>query len=492
MKTFYSLLLFSIILIESITLKAQVGTFSKVYTGQSYEEGIKAFRLPDFTYRIIGNTGTYGWGGTNIWLIALDSSANFMWHKTYGAGGVDKAEDAVMDSQGNIIIVGSSTSEANNSYQIIYINIDKNGAINSQQYLGGADWEFGHGIERISDSLYMIVGETYSYGNGQSDAWILQVNELGTILWDKTLGGIKKEAFFDIKINHDGGYICAGQSQSYGNGSFDPILYRTNQFGDSIALSHFADTTDGGFYSLTIASDSGIIGVGYQRDTTNTYEDFTIIKMDKLGQLMWNRFQLRHQQDANYRAVLMQNEKIIVAGMSTRFGKGGQGVYGSMLAQDGWWMKSFIMGRENDEYTHSMTIDTTESLHYLLVGTTRSYGISHSGILFVRMDSTLKWDTVVELMVPSGINQSYSNLTEVSIYPNPFSDVITFDKKNNAQNQNLELYVYDMIGHLILSKTWPKNNETISINTSNWSPSSYVFVLKNDKYIQRQLIILTR
>ena len=177
------------------SLLSQQGTFSRIYTGGSYEEGIAAFHLPDNTYRLIGNTGSYGWGNTNVWFIALDSSANFLWHKSIGVGGLDKAEDAVMDSYGNIFIVGSSTSQPNTSYQMLLLGIDTAGVVFTHNYFGGSDWDFGHGLCLIDDSLLMLVGETFSSGNGQSDAWMLKVNKQGDSLWSDVIGGAQKDAF---------------------------------------------------------------------------------------------------------------------------------------------------------------------------------------------------------------------------------------------------------------------------------------------------------
>ena len=84
--------------------------------------------MPNKTYRIIANTGAWGWGSNNIWYIALDTNANFAWHKTIGYGGIDIANAATMDVNGNIYIVGSSTSESSNSYQMLYLALDSAGA----------------------------------------------------------------------------------------------------------------------------------------------------------------------------------------------------------------------------------------------------------------------------------------------------------------------------------------------------------------------------
>ncbi len=493
MRNLSRILFISTILILALNINAQVGTFMKVFSGASYDEGIASFRLPDYTYRIVGNTGSYGWGNTNIWLIALDSSANFMWHKTYGKGGLDIAEGAVMDSKGNIFIVGSSTSDVPNSYQIVLYGVDSIGFAFTQKYYGGYDWEFGHGIELLNDTTLMLVGETYTYGIGQSDAWMIQVNNHGDSLWSKTFGGAKKDAFYRIKPTNNDGFILAGQSQSYGNGSYDAILLRTNLNGDSIWFNNYNDTTDGGFYDLAINDDSSYVAVGYQRDSSDTYDDLSIMKFDKNGQFLWNRTNHKHKQEANYKSIIKQGNNFIVAGKSNKFGRGKQSVYGSLLNNEGWWISSFFMGGKEDEYTYSMTTDSTDGLYYLLTGTTKSYGLNQSGVLVLRMDSSLSWDTTTQIMIPSSINNSSHSESELYINasPNPFTTEINIERSTISNKQDFDLFIYDVLGHEILRRKWSKNTPNIRVNTSNWLASSYIILVKSENKTYRKLMIHT-
>jgi len=464
------------------SLLAQQGTFSRIYSGGNYDEGIAAFHLPDNTYRLIGNTGSYGWGNTNIWFIALDSAANFMWHKTIGKGGLDKAEDAVMDSKGNIFIVGSSSSQSGASYQMLLVGIDTLGVVFTNEYYGGSDWDFGHGLCLVDDSLLMLVGETYSYGNGQSDAWMLKVNKQGDSLWSDVFGGTQKEAFYGVKYKPNFGFVMAGQSESFGNGSFDAIVYHTNNYGDSIWFASYPDITDGGFYNLLFYADSSVATCGYQMDTNNTYGDNSIMKFDANGGLEWNRTERRFEQSSNYTSLEFQGNNIIATGKTTAYGHGKHDIVVSLLSNSAWYLENFFYGRENDEYSYSLNKDTIGGEYYLIVGTTESYGLTYPSILFLRLDSNLKCDSTPNIDTPSYISNDFLDKVEINVFPNPFSKKLFIDLSLFDDFEKIEVSIIDVYGRVLLRNMIENNNNKYKIITNSIPSGVYYLIIKSKKH----------
>ena len=54
---------------------------------------------------------------------------------------------------------------------------------------GGSGLEMSGPIRQTSDGGYIAVGETFSFGAGGGDFWILKLNSSGNIQWQKTYGG---------------------------------------------------------------------------------------------------------------------------------------------------------------------------------------------------------------------------------------------------------------------------------------------------------------
>ena len=97
---------------------------------------------------------------------------------------------------------------------------------------GGSGNENAASFQKTSDGGYIIVGTTFTYGAGSSDIWLLKTDSNGTRLWDKTFGGGNDEFGASAMQTSDGGYIIAGTTFSYGEGGFDILLIRTDSEGN--------------------------------------------------------------------------------------------------------------------------------------------------------------------------------------------------------------------------------------------------------------------
>ena len=475
----------SIIIFMSIGLlsMSQVGTFTKMFTSNSYDEGIAAFRMPNKTYRLIANTGAWGWGSNNIWYIVLDSNANFVRHKTMGYGAIDKATAATMDSKGNIYIVGYSTSDANNSYQMLLVALDSSGALLYQKYFGGSDWDFGNGISMINDTTLILVGETYSYANQQSNAWVLKVKNSGDIIWSKSFGGSKKEAFYAVDEAKNGDLICVGNSQSYGNGSFDPYMIRSSSNGDSLESIILKDSTDGCFLDVKVGKDSTYYVGGYQRDTLDAYSDFLLHHYSKDNQFLWSGDFLLHYQDGYYNTMAFHDNNLLAFGMNTKHGSSGKNIYCDKInANNGVWMKGFVGGDKGDESAYSVSTDTSNNqTHYLIIGTSTSYNMVHTGVYFMRTNYDLEFDTTMVIDFPSAIEPIIDNKSSFDINYNIADNNLIINKLNSKLGNYYSVKVYDILGKCVFSGLWNTYEASYSINTNSWSKSVYFVVIESDE-----------
>ncbi len=489
--TFKRYLLLAIAVFVSISAFSQAGTFTKMFTSNSYDEGIAAFRMPNKTYRIIANTGAWGWGSSNIWYITLDSNANFVKHKTIGYGGIDNARAAAIDSKGNTYIIGSSTSNVGNSYQMLFVALDSSGTLITKKYFGSSNWDFGNGIKIINDTTIILVGETYSYASQQSNAWVMKINNTGDIIWSKSVGGNQKDAFYAVEEAKNGDIICVGNSQSYGNGSYDPFMYRCANNGDSISQIIVADSTEGRFTDIIVAADSSYIISGYQWDTTNTYHDLSLQHYTKNNQLIWNEGSLLQKQDASFNTLAFRGNSILAFGKTTLYGSEGDNVYCAKInSGNGTWMDGFVAGEKGDESAYSVTTDTSNSqTHYLIVGTSNSYNMVHNGVYFMRVNFDLEFDTTMVIDMPSAINSIENQVLSIDVFYDSPQRKIIIDKISEFNNNNAVIKIYDISGRCIYSENWIANRQAI-ISTKTWSLGSYLIKISSANKSFSRLIIL--
>ncbi len=63
----------------------------------------------------------------------------------------------------------------------------------------------GTSMQRSADGGYILVGYTWSYGAGSGDILLIKTNGLGQIQWSRTIGGSAQEYGTSVIQTSDGG-----------------------------------------------------------------------------------------------------------------------------------------------------------------------------------------------------------------------------------------------------------------------------------------------
>jgi Secretion system C-terminal sorting domain len=162
----------------------------------------------------------------DAWVIKLDANGNILWQKTYGGLGDDSATKIVQTSDKGFIIVGESRSNdgdfRNNkgSFDVWVLKIDSVGTLEWQKTFGGSDSDYASSVIQTQYGEYIINATSRSKDGdfpsnyGEEDVWILKLNSFGSLIWKKHLGGNSIDFSKDI-INIDNeSYLTLGETRS--------------------------------------------------------------------------------------------------------------------------------------------------------------------------------------------------------------------------------------------------------------------------------------
>jgi len=147
-------------------------------------------------------------------------------------------------------------------------SVEASSTIWTQTY-GGNDYDSVEAIIQTSDGGYALTGRTRSFGSGSNEIWLIKTDSFGNMDWNKTYG---EGSSYAIVQNSDGGYIIAGSR-----------LIKTDSEGN------MQWNRSGGVTSMIQTSDGGYALAGYTNFVMGESADFWLVKTDEMGYRQWSR-----------------------------------------------------------------------------------------------------------------------------------------------------------------------------------------------------------
>ena len=259
--------------------------WSKTFGGENGEYGHSVQQTTDFGYVLLGSTTSFGNGEVDMFLIKTDINGDSLWSKTFGGSNNDYGYSVQQTNDGGYILLGATTSFGNGGSDMFLIKTDINGDSLWSKTFGGTNSEEGYSIKQTIDGGYIITGNTWSFGNGETDIYLLKIDANGNEQWSKTFGGENSEISWSNSLlqTTDGGFIIAGHTQSFGNGGADVYLLKTDADGNEQWSKTFGGSNHDRANSVQQTNDSGYIITGHTISFGNGGLDMFLIKTDEYG-----------------------------------------------------------------------------------------------------------------------------------------------------------------------------------------------------------------
>jgi hypothetical protein len=239
----------------------------------------------DGGYIVAGSTYLSGFNYTAAYVVKTDSSGNLQWENTYEGGDNNAVAYSVQaTADGGYIIAGSSWSS------LYLLKIDADGVFQWDNIFSGPT---GYGasatsLQVTSDGGYIITGSVSTIDG--TDVYLLKTNAAGEMVWQRSFGGGNYDIGNFVQVTPDGGYIIAGTTSSYGSGSYDVYLIKTDANGVSEWEKTFGGLDYDEGHCVQVTSDGGYIVAGSTYSYGNGEQsDIYLIKTDADGELLWQR-----------------------------------------------------------------------------------------------------------------------------------------------------------------------------------------------------------
>jgi hypothetical protein len=248
---------------------AGVVLWSFHYGGTGDDYGMRAQQTRDSGYVIVGKTNSFGAGSEDILLLKINSAGAISWAKTYGTMFYDDA-NVVLQTADDGFLIGTLSGRM--------IKTDMNGdTLWTRSYPGAIRY-----MVQTADGGYAATGAAYQ------DFYLLKTDSSGNISWSRTYGGSNFDQSNVVQQTTDGGYIIAGWTASFGQGSDDAYAVRVDSVGDTLWTRTYGGMLVDRFYHACEKSDGGFVFTGDASSFTTGPAVFTV-GTDANGNIAWDK-----------------------------------------------------------------------------------------------------------------------------------------------------------------------------------------------------------
>jgi len=223
--------------------------WKKCYGGSGADTAYAILPTPDNGFIVAGASASFNGdltgnnGLSDGWVFKTDNTGNIIWQKNIGGPGHEGFRGIVLNSDDTYTLTGHSGSasllsngiKGRSDVWVIKVAGNNGNTIWSKGYGGTLD-EHGLSIQRTQGNGYLVAGFTESSNGditfnsgGTTDGWLLNLDNDGLLVWQKTIGTTKSD--YATKAH----YISANN-------------YVVTGFGESPVVTY--DSTDGFFVRL--------------------------------------------------------------------------------------------------------------------------------------------------------------------------------------------------------------------------------------------------
>ncbi len=296
--------------------------WENTFGGTANEYAYSVSQTFDGGYVLTGFTESFGAGGRDIWLVKTDEAGNLLWSKTIGLTGWDEGRAVIQTDDHGFIVSGSFTSYFTGTVDVFLAKFDLSGEILWIRFFGDSGTEAGLSVQQTSEGGFVIAGFTSSWGAGSDDLYLIKTDSQGYTEWDQTFGGSYADLGRSVQQTTDGCYVITGYTSSVEPGNKDVWLIKTDEEGNlqwsrtyggtKVDEGTYVQQTYGGGY--VVSATTGSYGAGSH--------DLWIIKSDPSGNLQWDMTFGGSDWDRGHFVEQTSDGGYIAAGDTRSFGAG--------------------------------------------------------------------------------------------------------------------------------------------------------------------------
>ena len=247
-------------------------------------------------------------------LIRTDSIGDTLWTKHFYSDSTNNMymSDPIHNNENNYCYSGGTTLGSNELNAWI-VEIDAtNGDSLMQSYYGDSTSQYFSRLYKLEDGSFIAAGNQTD-SNDNRDFWLVKLDELLNVVWEKSYGGDGYDSMAELIINNNGDYTMVGRTESFGEGGQDGYVVRTDSDGTVLWDTTFGGVDTDRFYDVIETVDNNLLLAGW----SNSYGDraYWVVKINESGALIDERLFDSQYNDKGTGIIATSYDEFIIYGL---------------------------------------------------------------------------------------------------------------------------------------------------------------------------------
>ena len=322
---------------------------------------------------------------SSLFLFGFAKSLHIQWDKTYGADKEDKAYGVTGTMDGGIAMAGATRSFSLGKEDVYILKTDPKGTLLWEKRLGGPRKDIAYAIDENNKGALYVAGLSKSFSKeGDYNVYVLKLSPEGKVLWSKSMGGPGKDYGYDITATKDGGAVVVGKTKSFGHGHYDMYVIKLSSDGKILWSKAFGGTSNEEAHGVTELPDGSLIIVGGTESFGAGDFDFYVVKLAPNGKKLWERYYGQKKADLFYCVTPAADGGFTAAGYTRSYGSKKKDLTVMHCDKEGNTVWHKIVGRQNHEIANGI-VSTKNGV--LVVGSTKSKGHGKNDFYILTLDN---------------------------------------------------------------------------------------------------------
>lgn len=253
--------------------------WSSVLGGSNIDKGYSVISLSGDHSLVAGSSNSYGVNGYDGYLCKLSDQGMVIWQKTIGGTDWDFIYDMLLLPDSSIIVCGETYSNSIGGSDAWVLRLDTQGNILWQKNLGGFGDDAFKGISFLGQSIYLCGHRQ----NSDLDGYLVRLDLSGQLIFEKSFNFFGEDYFNAITNTNSNELIMCGGSIHTDSVKNEFWIQQCDSNGNPGMALHGISIEDDYLNSILVRSNSDILVTGMKDPGGFGQKSMLTIQYDSIG-----------------------------------------------------------------------------------------------------------------------------------------------------------------------------------------------------------------